>query len=577
MTPVDPREAKISALLDESYEMLGHLGRGGFATVYRVRNRRLDRVEALKVLSADLEDPDFAGRFRQEARVAASLDHPHIVKIFAFGQAGDLCWFTMQLVDGPTLTRELKQKGPWSEADTATLATGVCDALEYSHRRGIVHRDIKPENILVDMDRHPYLMDFGIAKSEQSLVHTRTGTILGSPAYMAPEQLTAGVVDGRADIYSLGATLYRMVSNRLPFEDTDPVRMAMKRFTMPPEPLGSRRPGIDPVFESIVMRALEREPSARFQTAAELGRALRAFLAGAPVALPSPRPAGGISGPEGATGEQTPRMFSGSLPSTAQPAFSASSLAAVAAGGAAADSSSIPTIRTAPAAAAPAPPVAFAAAPAPAPAAPTRRLVWSAAVLLVALAVGVLLWSRYGAAPERLAAPQTDRTEPTAAPVPTRGTESTAPAISSTPPSESVRAEVEPTAAPPANRPTPAVPRPTRVPAPPARVLETEEHSIEPPRRAVVPAQTEESEPALDIAPAVAREFANRVVGLSVVIAEDGSVREAHVISPLCPECDRAALAAMRRYRFKAARDARGRPVESHQAVSVMIPSPDSP
>src|SRR5512141_131427 len=133
MSPVsDPRDAKIAALLADRFDVLGHLGRGGFATVYRVQNRRLNRVEALKVLSADLEEPDFAERFRQEARLAASLDHAHIVKIFDFGQAEDICWFTMQLIDGPTLNRELKQRGVWSEVESAKLAADVLDALDYS-------------------------------------------------------------------------------------------------------------------------------------------------------------------------------------------------------------------------------------------------------------------------------------------------------------------------------------------------------------------------------------------------------------------------------------------------------------
>ncbi|HEY6049875.1 MAG TPA: protein kinase, partial [Thermoanaerobaculia bacterium] len=306
MTSRDPGEARIAALLDASYEMLGHLGRGGFATVYRVRNRRLGRVEALKVLAADAEDPDFAERFRQEARVAASLDHPGIIKIFDYGQAEDLCWFTMQFVDGPTLIRELKRKGPWSEAETASLGAAVADALDYSHRRGIIHRDIKPENVLVDAERRPYLMDFGIAKSDQSIVHTRTGTILGSPAYIAPEQLTGTRVDGRADIYSLGATMYRMVSNSYPFQDSDPVRMAMKRFTMDPEPLGPKRPGIDPTFEAIVMRALARDPAARFSSAAEMGSALRRFLAGKPSRLSRSVPVATLP-PEGVA---TPRGIS---------------------------------------------------------------------------------------------------------------------------------------------------------------------------------------------------------------------------------------------------------------------------
>ena len=316
MSPIsDPRDAKIAALLADRFDMLGHLGRGGFATVYRVQNRRLNRVEALKVLSADLEEPDFAERFRQEARLAASLDHPHIVKIFDFGQAEDLCWFTMQLVDGPTLNRELKQRGVWSESESSKLAADVLDALDYSHRRGIIHRDIKPENILLDEERRPFVMDFGIAKSEQSVVHTRTGTILGSPAYIAPEQLTGVTVDGRADIYSLGATLYRMVSNSFPFQDSDPVRMAMKRFTMPPEPLEPKRPGIDPSFVAIVMKALEREPANRFSTAAEMASLLRAFIAGKPVDLPPAKTVAMSSSPLEPGG--TPRGFSAPFPSAA--------------------------------------------------------------------------------------------------------------------------------------------------------------------------------------------------------------------------------------------------------------------
>ncbi|MEO8431444.1 MAG: protein kinase [Acidobacteriota bacterium] len=538
MTPsTDPRDAKIAALLEGSYELLGHLGRGGFATVYRVRNRRLNRVEALKVLSADLEEPDFAERFRQEARLAASLDHPHIVKIFDYGQGDDLCWFTMQLVDGPTLIRELKQKGPWNEADAASLAAAICDALDYSHRRGIIHRDIKPENILVDTERHPYLMDFGIAKSDQSVVHTRTGTILGSPAYIAPEQLTGGAVDGRADLYALGATLYRMVSNSFPFQDSDPVRMAMKRFTMAPEPLGPKRPGIDPVFESIVMRALERDPAARFATAGDMEAALRAFLAGKPVLLP---PAAADAFPP-APEPGTPYGFS--LP----------------AGGAAADSQ--PTVRTAPPSPALAPPPSVA-----------RRAAWPVAGGLV-LAAAVAAWL-YGRAvapgPATAAAPVPVPVFTSASSAPTAAPASAS--FSATPPGRPTEPAAEPSPAPRAAErsapPRPAVRRPA--PANPPIV----KAAAAPARRAVSPPETE-SAPDLEISPQIAREFANRSVGLRVTVAEDGSVRDARVISPVCPECDRAARAAILRYRFRPARDAEGKPVQSVVGVPVIIPAPD--
>ncbi len=545
INPTDPRDAKIAALLAGNYELLGHLGRGGFATVYRVRNRRLNRVEALKVLSADLEEPDFTDRFRQEARLAASLDHPHIVKIFDYGQGEDLCWFTMQLVEGPTLIRELKQKGPWNETEAGSLAAAICDALDYSHRRGIIHRDIKPENILVDSERHPYLMDFGIAKSEQSVVHTRTGTILGSPAYIAPEQLTGGAVDGRVDIYALGATLYRMVSNSFPFQDSDPVRMAMKRFTMAPEPLGPKRPGIDPVFEAIVMRALEREPAARFPTAGDMEKALRAFLASRPVPLPPLPPGSFPPAPE----PGTPAGFSVLLP-----------------GGPGDDSQ--PTVRTdpsAPAREAGEPPASFA-----------RRAAWPLFGGLV-LAAAVTAWVRG----RDVAVPAAVSPAPSALPasVPTAAP----PAVERAEPARQSDAIAAPAAAPPVTgaSPSPApekrilvAPRAVSRRAVEARPGASSVESSVPARRAVAPPQTE-SAPDLELAPELAREFANRSVGLRVTVGEDGGVRDARVISPVCPECDRAARAAILRYRFKPARDAEGKPVQSVVGVPVIIPAPE--
>jgi eukaryotic-like serine/threonine-protein kinase len=526
--------------------MLGHLGRGGFATVYRVRNRRLGRVEALKVLSADLEDPDFAERFRQEARVAASLDHPAIVKIFDFGQAEDLFWFSMQFVEGPTLIRELKRKGPWSEAETASLGAAVADALDYSHRRGIIHRDIKPENILVDVEHRPYLMDFGIAKSDQSVVHTRTGTILGSPAYIAPEQLSGTKVDGRADIYSLGATMYRMVSNSYPFQDSDPVRMAMKRFTMDPEPLAPKRPGIDPTFEAIVMRALARDPAARFSTAGEMSSALQRFLSGKPSRLSRSVPVASLP-PEGAP---TPRGISQSSQSQSPSAQNALP----------AEADLTPTIRTR-------------------RARPFRAWIPASVigVVLAAAAAVFLLRSSPAAAPAA-SRPTPVREAPLPTSVPTQSAPAAAPASPAAPvftaapePAREARVEL-PTPRPQASRPVrprPSAPPASAEPAPAPAPLGAS-------RRPAFPPESE-SEVPLEIPAAIAREYANRSVGLSLLVGEDGRVREARVISPLCPECDRAARAAILRYRFKPARDRDGRPVESRIAVPVIIPAPENP
>ncbi len=560
--------------------MLGHLGRGGFATVYRVRNRRLGRVEALKVLSADSEEPDFAERFRQEARVAASLDHPGIIKIFDYGQAEDLCWFTMQFVDGPTLIRELKRKGPWSEAETASLAAGVADALDYSHRRGIIHRDIKPENILVDVERRPYLMDFGIAKSDQSVVHTRTGTILGSPAYIAPEQLTGTRVDGRADIYSLGATMYRMVSNSYPFQDSDPVRMAMKRFTMDPEPLGPKRPGIDATFEAIVMRALARDPAARFATAAEMSSALERFLAGKPSRLSRSVPVASLP-PEGAA---TPRGISQSASApTVRPA----------------EADMAPTIRTGRSLPGPAGPSEPPASPETAAPRVSRAWIAAAAVGAVLAAAGVVFLSRRPTPSASIPVPtpisQVPSIQPTARPalpppaavasdIPVPAASTQAPPEATSPAAVAREPQAQREVAP-QLRSEPAArsePLPASAPTRPPRVRPSDGAAGPPSgpavsaRRPAFPPESE-SEVPLDLSLAIAREFANRSVGLSLLVGEDGHVKEARVISPLCPECDRAARAAILRYRFKPARDREGRPVESRIAVPVIIPAPENP
>jgi serine/threonine protein kinase len=202
---MEDREKEIAAQLAGRYELVELLGRGGFAEVYRVVNVRLHRTEALKILSEKLTDEqDFARRFEQEARVAASLDHPNIVKIYDFGGLDGLFWFSMQLVDGPSLGRRMKSGSRVEPFTAARIGIRVLDALRYSHERGVIHRDIKPDNILIDREGRPYITDFGVAKSQLALVKTQAGMLLGSPAYMSPEQLQGKTLDGRSDLYSSG-------------------------------------------------------------------------------------------------------------------------------------------------------------------------------------------------------------------------------------------------------------------------------------------------------------------------------------------------------------------------------------
>jgi serine/threonine-protein kinase len=283
----------LQELLSGRYRIDRELGRGGFATVYQVWNPRLERAEALKVLAPGHQaDEDFPRRFRQEVRLAAALEHSSIVKVYDFGETRGIYWYSMQLVEGRTLSGEVRERGPLRERETARIAIPLLEALEYSHGRGIVHRDIKPENVILDRNGRPFLMDFGIAKSSGSLVKTQTGFLLGTPAYVAPEQAQGKQLDGRADLYAFGVTLYKTVSGAYPFEAEDPLQAVILRLTQPPRPLGEARPGVDPDFAGIVMRALEREPDQRFPSARSMRDAMDAYLAGRPTETAATRALG---------------------------------------------------------------------------------------------------------------------------------------------------------------------------------------------------------------------------------------------------------------------------------------------
>ncbi len=278
MLPVDDRGREVSRLLEGRYEVLGLLGKGGFAAVYQVRNLRLQRLEAMKVVEGSHEEnSEFLRRFEQESRVAASLEHPNILKVYDFGHVGGTLWYSMPFVDGPTLTVELRNRGTFEEVAAARIVVPLLDALEYSHGRGVIHRDIKLDNILLDRRDRPYLMDFGIAKTDDSLVKTQTGFVLGSPAYISPEQLRGDRLDGRTDVYSLGVSLFQMVSGGVPFK-SDRIADLANRLVMDAPRLASRLPGVSPELDRIVARALARQRDERYPGAREMRQDLEAFL-----------------------------------------------------------------------------------------------------------------------------------------------------------------------------------------------------------------------------------------------------------------------------------------------------------
>jgi len=565
-------ESRIARLLGDRYEVVEMIGKGGFAGVYRVRNLRLQRTEALKVLSDMLtDDADFAKRFEQEARVAAALDHPNIVKIYDYGAIETFFWFSMQYIDGASVGRELKSRRRLEDTLAARIVVPVLDALSYSHGRGVIHRDIKPDNILLDRTERPYLTDFGVAKSELALVKTHAGTLLGSPAYMSPEQLQGKPLDGRSDLYSVGVTLYKMLSGALPFTGEDTFRATMKRLSESPEPLSSRRPDVHPTLDATVMRALERDPEQRFPDAASMRDELEGFLA--EVTPPRFRMSSSAFRPDDSTPTRvTP--FHGTTPASSSRASAATPRGTVPPR--ATEGTDIPTVVTSGAAA---PPISVSPSP------PTERrralgLGWLALAVSLAILAGVVLLVRRpssSAQSTALPSPAARRETPPKALIPAAAaTSAPTPAPQSTP-EPGPTAELPPTSPPAATRP----PRraqlaPTRVPtraavptSVPTAVAVLPTPAPEPGKR--TPPEIVEQSPLLLPRDLLAAHH-NESIGLVVVVAADGTLKSARVISPVCPECDRAALDALRRFRFRPAMDAKGNPIEGTFGFAMRIP-----
>ena len=258
--PFQPPAVEEVARLFPQLEILGFIGKGGMGAVYKARQPALDRLVALKILPPQAAGgPAFAERFTREARALARLNHPNIVAVHEFGQAGDSPFFIMEYVDGLTL-RQLEQAGRLSPGGALQIVPQICEALQSAHDQGIVHRDIKPENILIDKKGRVKIADFGIAKiiggDAGSPAMTATRHALGTPHYMAPEQVEQPqTVDHRADIYSVGVVFYEMLTGQLP----------LGRFAPP-----SRKVEIDVRLDEVVLRALEREPELRYQQAGEV-------------------------------------------------------------------------------------------------------------------------------------------------------------------------------------------------------------------------------------------------------------------------------------------------------------------
>ncbi len=264
------------------YEIRGELGRGGMAMVYRAYDPLFEREVAIKVLPASFtDDPQFRKRFEREVRIIASLEHPAVVPVYDVGEENGQPFFVMRYMSGGSLADRLK-KGALSLPETLRLLEHLGPALDEAHRKGIVHRDLKPANILFDASGLPYLSDFGIAKivsgSQQT---TLTGDfIVGTPAYISPEQAKGEAVDGRSDIYSLGAILYHMLSGQPPYQADTPMSLALKHITEPPPDLLQVNPSLPPAVAALIRKAMAKDLNERFSTAGELVAALRDIVEG---------------------------------------------------------------------------------------------------------------------------------------------------------------------------------------------------------------------------------------------------------------------------------------------------------
>ena len=261
----------VSSALEDRYQVLKELGRGGMGIVLQAYDKQLKEQVAIKILSPVLStDPDALERLKREVTSARRVTHPNVIRIHDISELNDLHFISMEFFEGMSLKDYIKQRGPVSLMPALNIASQICDGLEAAHRKGVIHRDLKSQNIIIGPSLQIKIIDFGLAHSENLEGLTATGLIMGTPEYMAPEQVAGKSVDERADIYSLGIILYEMFTGRVPFTGDSAIAVGFKQLREDPTKPHEINPQIPPEVESVILKALEKNPLSRFLSVTEL-------------------------------------------------------------------------------------------------------------------------------------------------------------------------------------------------------------------------------------------------------------------------------------------------------------------